>query len=84
MEQTTLKLVGCSFLALAGYILYESTSTLMREEAPERSIPGIIVAATSVVVMPILARAKRRVAAGIGSGAMTGAVFTAAVAGLIA
>ena len=37
---------------------------------PERSIPGIIVAAVSVIVMPVLARAKRRVAAGIGSGAM--------------
>ena len=31
---------------------------------------SIIVAAVSVVVMPLLARAKRRVAAGIGSGAM--------------
>ena len=43
---------------------------LIRQYAPERSIPGIIVAANSVVVMPLLARAKRRVAAGIGSGAM--------------
>jgi divalent metal cation (Fe/Co/Zn/Cd) transporter len=33
-------------------------------------IPGIIVAAISVIVMPLLARAKRRVAAGIQSGAM--------------
>ena len=52
------------------YILYESGSTLIGYEIPEHSIPGIIVAAVSVVVMPILARAKRRVAAGIGSGAM--------------
>jgi hypothetical protein len=51
------------------YILYESGSTLIRHEIPERSIPSIIVAAVSVVVMPLLARAKRRVAAGIGSGA---------------
>ncbi len=51
-------------------ILYESGSTLIRHEAPERSIPGIIIAAVSVIVMPLLARAKRRVAAGIGSGAM--------------
>jgi hypothetical protein len=37
---------------------------------PERNSPGIIVAAVSVVVMPMLARAKRRDASGIGSGAM--------------
>jgi divalent metal cation (Fe/Co/Zn/Cd) transporter len=49
----------------------ESGSTLIRHEPPERSIHGIIVAFVSVVVMPLLARAKRRVAAGIGSGAMT-------------
>jgi divalent metal cation (Fe/Co/Zn/Cd) transporter len=70
VERTTLRVVGWSFLALAAYIASESGSTLIRHEAPERSIPGIIIAAISVVAMPLLARAKRRVAAGIGSGAM--------------
>jgi divalent metal cation (Fe/Co/Zn/Cd) transporter len=70
VERTTLRIVGGCFIVLALYILYESGSTLIRHKAPERSIPGIIVAALSVVVMPLLARAKRRVAAGIGSGAM--------------
>jgi divalent metal cation (Fe/Co/Zn/Cd) transporter len=70
VERITLKIVGWCFVALAAYIVYESGSTLIRHEAPEQSIPGIIVAAVSVVVMPLLARAKRRVAAGIGSGAM--------------
>ena len=70
VERTTLRIVGRCFIALAVYILYESGSTLIGHESPERSIPGIIVAAVSVVVMPLLARAKRRVAAGIGSGAM--------------
>ena len=70
VERATLRIVGGCFVALAAYILYESVSTLMRHAAPERSIPGIIVAGASVVVMPLLAAAKRRVAAGIGSGAM--------------
>jgi divalent metal cation (Fe/Co/Zn/Cd) transporter len=70
VERTTLRIVGACFIALAAYILYESGSTLIGHEAPERSIPGIMVAAVSVVVMPLLARAKRRVAGGIGSGAM--------------
>jgi divalent metal cation (Fe/Co/Zn/Cd) transporter len=71
VERTTLRIVGGCFIALALYILYESGSTLIRHQAPERSIAGIIVAAVSVVVMPLLARAKRRIAAGIKSGAMT-------------
>jgi divalent metal cation (Fe/Co/Zn/Cd) transporter len=70
LERTTLRIVGGCFIALAAYILYESGSALIRHESPERSIPGIIIAAVSVIVMPMLARAKRRVAAGIGSGAM--------------
>jgi divalent metal cation (Fe/Co/Zn/Cd) transporter len=70
MERTTLRIVGWCFMALAAYILYESGSMLIGHEIPLRSIPGIIIAAVSVVVMPLLARAKRRVAAGIGSGAM--------------
>src|ERR1035438_7794520 len=70
VERTTLRIVGGCFIALALYILYESGSTLIGHDAPERSIPGIIVAAVSVVVMPLLARAKRRGASGIGSRAM--------------
>jgi len=70
VERITLRIVGGCFVALALYIAYESGSTLMGHEIPEHSIPGIIVAAVSLVVMPLLARAKRRIAAGIGSGAM--------------
>src|SRR5207237_8495362 len=33
-------------------------------------VPGIVIAGRSLVVMPLLARAKRRVARGIGSAAM--------------
>lgn len=71
VEHITVRIVGWCFVALALYIACESGSTLIGRAAPERSIPGIIVAAVSVLVMPLLARAKRRVAAGIGSGAMS-------------
>ena len=70
VERITVNIVGWCLVVLAAYILYESGSTLIGHETPERSIPGIIVAAVSVVVMPVLAKAKRRVAAGIGSSAM--------------
>jgi hypothetical protein len=66
-----LRIVGWCFIALALYILYESGSSLIGHKTPERSLPGIIVAAAAVIVMPLLARAKRKVAVGIGSGAMT-------------
>jgi len=70
VERIALRTVGACFVALALYILYESGSVLIRHVAPERSIAGIVIAAISVVVMPLLARAKRRVARQIGSGAM--------------
>lgn len=69
-DQKTLRIVGWCFLALAIYILYDSGSTLIHQEPPERSIPGIILAAVSIVIMPLLAAAKRRVAAEIGSAAV--------------
>ena len=70
VERTTLRIVGLCFLALAVYILYDSLSILVMHDAPERSIPGIVLAAVSVVVMPLLARAKRQVAVNINSAAM--------------
>ena len=62
--------MGFCFIALAIYVLYESASALVRREAPERSILGIAIAAVSVIVMPLLARSKRQVAAALGSVAM--------------
>ena len=70
-ERLALRIVGWCFLALALYVAYESVSSLVRGESPERSIPGIVIAALSVVVMPLLARAKRRVALALRSNAMS-------------
>lgn len=69
-ERRALKLVGISFLLLAGYVAVEAGRTLYLKEAPEESIVGIVLAAVSVVVMPLLARAKRRVAARLSSRAL--------------
>lgn len=66
-ERLALRAIGVSFLLLAAYVLYESAESLLRHEAPERSATGIALAAVSVVVMPLLARAKRGVAAALGS-----------------
>lgn len=70
-ESTALAVVGWCFLALAAYVAYDSIASLVRREAPEESIPGIVLAAASLAIMPLLARAKRRVAAEIRSGALS-------------
>jgi divalent metal cation (Fe/Co/Zn/Cd) transporter len=69
-EQTARRLVGICFLLLAAYIAIESIRALWRGEPSQRSIPGILIAAAAVIVMPLLARAKRRVAAELGSRAL--------------
>ena len=70
VEAITLRLVGVCFLVLALYVTHDSVESLVRHEAPEESLIGIILAAVSLVVMPLLVRAKRRVARGINSGAL--------------
>lgn len=70
VEQISLKLVGASFLLLAAYVAYEAVEKLLDRKAPEHSIPGIILAIASLLVMPLLARAKRRVAQTLNSSAM--------------
>jgi divalent metal cation (Fe/Co/Zn/Cd) transporter len=69
-EKRALRIVGLCFLALAVYLAYESGAALLRRRAPEHSIAGIVLACASLVVMPLLSRAKRRLAAELGSGAM--------------
>jgi divalent metal cation (Fe/Co/Zn/Cd) transporter len=69
-EKRSLKVVGVCFLLLAAYIAYESALDLWSQRAPEHSIPGIALACVSLVVMPLLSRAKRKVGHDLGSAAM--------------
>jgi divalent metal cation (Fe/Co/Zn/Cd) transporter len=69
-ERTALKLVGVSFLLLAGYVAFDAVKSLIQRELPEASYVGIALAALSLVVMPLLARKKRLVAAQLNSRAL--------------
>jgi len=69
-EKLALKLVGISFLILAAYIAFDAIKSLISFEATNVSYLGITIAVASLVVMPILARAKRRVATNLDSRAM--------------
>src|SRR6266481_1604517 len=69
-ERLTLRIIGSCFLMLSAYIAYDSLDALLRREAPARSLPGIVIAVASLIAMPLLSRAKRRVGTGLGSAAM--------------
>ena len=69
-EQMTLRIVGACFLVLAAYVGYEALNNLLEKRTSEHSIPGIILACASLVVMPLLSRAKRRVATQLKSASM--------------
>jgi divalent metal cation (Fe/Co/Zn/Cd) transporter len=70
VEAISLKIVGVCFVLLAFYVSYDSVKSLIRREAPGESVIGIVLAAVSLVVMPLLVRAKRKVARAIKSRAL--------------
>ena len=69
-EKLSLKIVGGCFLALAAYIIFEAVADLRGKTAPEHSIAGIVLACVSLIVMPVLSRAKKKVGKAMGSAAM--------------
>lgn len=69
-ERLSLRIVGTCFIALSAYIGYEAISNLVKKGTPERSVPGIILACASLVAMPLLSRAKKKVGEQLGSAAM--------------
>jgi divalent metal cation (Fe/Co/Zn/Cd) transporter len=71
-ERRAAKLIAATFLLLAATVAVESLHKLVNGEPPETSVAGIVVAAAALIVMPLLARAKRNVGRAIGSGAVVG------------
>lgn len=69
-EKLALRLVGVSLLLLAAYVGFDGVKSLITKERPEESYIGIGLAIASLIIMPLLARAKRRVASTLNSRAM--------------
>jgi cation diffusion facilitator family transporter len=69
-ERLAHRLVGVSFFVLAFYVAFEAAKSLLRREQPETSVVGIVLSVVSLIVMPLLARTKRRVAAKLDSRAL--------------
>jgi divalent metal cation (Fe/Co/Zn/Cd) transporter len=69
-ERRALRVIGLCFLALAVYVAVDAIQSLIRRVTPAESVLGIGIAAVSLVVMPVLARAKRKVAHALASRAI--------------
>jgi len=70
VERVTRRVIGASFMVLAAYVAVDSARTLWEREAPAASPVGLVILLLSVLVMPVLARAKRRVARALQSRAL--------------
>ncbi|MFC9502001.1 cation transporter [Streptomyces sp. NPDC057002] len=66
-EQRTLRIIAVSFFALAAYVTIDAVRALTGTGEAERSIPGIIIAALSLAIMPFLSAAQRRAGRELGS-----------------
>lgn len=69
-ERRALRLVAVSFFTLATYVVVQSVYDLVSRSEPDTTVVGIVVAIASLLVMPLLARAKRRNGLAMASGAV--------------
>jgi len=66
-ERTALRVIAVSFFALAGYVTVEAIRALTGGGQASTSRVGLVLAAVSVVVMPVLSGAQRRAGRKLGS-----------------
>lgn len=66
-ERIALRLIAFSFFGLAIYVTVESIRSLLGQSEARPSTPGIILAAVSLVVMPVLSYTQRRAGRELGS-----------------
>ncbi|MFJ7592997.1 cation transporter [Streptomyces sp. NPDC097617] len=66
-EQRTLRIIAVSFFALAAYVAFDAVRALTGTGEAEPSVPGIVIAALSLAVMPFLSAAQRRAGRELGS-----------------
>ena len=69
-DRLATRLIALAFVALAAYVWIEAVADLVNRARPEASLPGLLLAVVSVILMPWLARAKRALAPALGSQAV--------------
>src|SRR5437867_11053144 len=70
VEARAARWAGVLLLPLAVYIVAESGRRLLTGDRPGESVVGMVLTALSLIVMPLLARGKLRLAASLGSRAL--------------
>lgn len=66
-EKAALRFIALSFFALAAYVAVDAVLTLFGVSEARPSLVGIVLAAASLVVMPVLSLAQRRAGQEFGS-----------------
>jgi divalent metal cation (Fe/Co/Zn/Cd) transporter len=69
-ERRVAMFVGLTFVALAAYVGFEAIRDLLNSNRPDESYVGIAIAVASLATMPLLSRAKHRLAHDINSRAL--------------
>ncbi|MCY0998398.1 cation transporter [Myxococcus sp. MISCRS1] len=75
LDRRAHRLIGLSLFALAAFVAWEASTSLLNSERPKTSLVGLILATVSLAVMMWLARAKKRTAVALGSRAMEADAF---------
>jgi divalent metal cation (Fe/Co/Zn/Cd) transporter len=70
-DRTATRLIAVAFVALAAYVWVDAATDLVDRARPEASVPGLLLAVASVILMPWLARKKRALAPALGSQAVS-------------
>lgn len=66
-QTRAIRLIGLTFFALAAYLTIDAVRDLATAARPGQSVPGLAVTAAALIVMPVLAVAKRRTGQQLGN-----------------
>jgi len=70
IEKKAMRFVAITFFILGFYVLFQSLKKLILREIPDPSLPGILIASVSLIVMPVLFFQKYKVGKRINSQAL--------------
>lgn len=70
VERRAMRFVALTFFILGLYVLFQSVKKLVLKEIPDPSLPGIIIALVSMIIMPVLSFLKHQTGQQIESSAL--------------
>ena len=70
LEKRATRLIACTFFVLGAYVGYQSIKKLVVAEAVGPSLPGIIIASVSLILMPVLFYVKLKTARALNSSSL--------------